>query len=198
MEFSYTHSSRDEGVMGAVEFANGLFQNPEFWQEIAAAPPFTQTKGPMYTPALIAERMRACTEVVKVLHFRTMNPFSSTTAMVDPHRPFCIFLNTRKFRRSVASKTNTLVHEFVHVVDCFCDGPEDTGSFEYTHSRKHHPDRPNSAPYWIGNRAQEWWERAHGLSAETQVGLSTAPLDYAGAEKFGCDVGPVSDELIVS
>jgi hypothetical protein len=190
MRFTYTHPTPDAGVIEAIDFVTNLAHLDGFWQAIAQAPPFKQTTA-TYTPTLISQRMRACTDLVTIDHY---NEASSATAKVEPAVPFTIFLNDRKFRRSVASKANTLVHEFVHVVDHFRDGPTDTGRWDYGHTRSPHPDRPRSAPYWIGNLAQEWWVLAHqhdpnAFLADPLSFLKGPIKDYAGEEGFDCDTG---------
>lgn len=56
---------------------------------------------------------------------------------------------------SVKRQTNTLVHETVHIVDMFHD--RISGS-DFTHDGNDPNDPPqnrDSAPYWIGDRAQD-------------------------------------------
>lgn len=89
MDLVYSPSSPEAAVVEAVAFVNGLTDVDEFWGGIGELKPFKQLDDPKYTPALIAQRMRMCTDRVTVLHYTDSG--STATAYVDPARPFCIF-----------------------------------------------------------------------------------------------------------
>lgn len=80
------------------------------------------------------------------------------------------------------------------MVDCFRDGLGKDGRFEYSHTRNFHADRPQSAPYSIGNFAQGFWTWVH--SNETKAHLLLLHKDYAGEEGFECDIGHLPESLI--
>ncbi|MFE8598935.1 hypothetical protein [Archangium violaceum] len=193
MRFAYTHATPDPGFVEAVAFANKLSFMEGFWQEIAEAEQFAYTT---VTPAAIAERMRACTDVVNILHVKK-RPI--TTAVTDPGMPFTIYVNTRRFHnRRVRDKVNTLVHEFVHNVDFFRDGAQ-SKRWNYTHWVEDHRDRPKTAPYWIGNLAERWWELANQHVPEDQrraIVKAKGVPDFAGAEDLGCEIAHVPESEI--
>lgn len=78
-----------------------------------------------------------------------------TTGYADPDIRDVIHYNTEVLGNSVKRQTNTLVHEAVHIVDIFHD--RISGS-DFTHDGND-PNKPpenrDSAPYWIGNRAED-------------------------------------------
>jgi hypothetical protein len=185
MEFIYNEAQPVQEIVDAIDFLHNTTGLDGFWQGIAGLPTFTQIDDPSSTPAVISRRMRACTTPATVVHYTDHG--STATAYVTTRARFVIHMNMKYRRRSVASFVNTLAHEFVHVVDCFADVGGRNGSFEYGHSRKHRPERPDSAPYSIGRFAQQWWNWAN-----QQYGEQLAAKLFAErmAEDFlGCGTG---------
>lgn len=194
MRFRYNTANRNRSVAEAMRFAERLSREDDFWRDVASLPAFAQTADEKrFTPARVASTVKGCADTVDVYHYTSSDPESTTTAYVSTAAPFKIFLNTRRLARSEGSHTNTLVHEFVHVVDCFRDTLGRNGRFEFGHDREYSSERRRSAPYAIGNLAQRHWRLAHGMKVEeTLEGLE----DYASAEGFACDHGEASPEGI--
>lgn len=104
----------------------------------------------------IAKAIEDCSAII------TMKMFTEpaedgwiTTAYVDPGVADVIHYNTEVLDNNVKSQTNTLVHEAVHVIDIFHD--RISGS-DFTHNGNDPtdpPDNRDSAPYWIGDRAED-------------------------------------------
>lgn len=190
MEFIYNEAEPVPEIVDAIAFLHNATEMDGFWQGIAELPPFKQLDDPSCTPAVVSQRMRACTTPATVVHYTDHS--STATAYVTTGKRFVIHINLKYRRRSVASFVNTLAHEFVHVVDCFADVGGRNGSFEYGHSRKYKPERPDSAPYSIGRFAQQWWNWANQHHGEQLVAkLFSEPV----AEDFlGCDTGGGEEE----
>jgi len=148
MKLSY--SGGNEKLAAAVEYVNKLGGNPQFWDEIAAQPKFDHTG---YTGLQIATLMRDHSPVARVDHYTP--PFwrhRKTNAYVDPGVPNVIHYNTKKLWRSVGGMVNSLVHEFVHVVDHAEFGAPGAG---FTHRGQTEAGNENAAPNWIGDKAEE-------------------------------------------
>jgi hypothetical protein len=84
--------------------------------------------------------------------------YFKTTALVNPAQPTVIKYNTRFRRNSTAQKVNTLVHEYVHVVDFAADGH---AHVDYTHHGQSSVGNERSAPYAIGTIAQKFYTDQH-------------------------------------
>lgn len=105
----------------------------------------------------IADAIGACSATI-TLDFFTRAPYPNgniTTAYVTEGVRDIIHYNTNITGWGAKSQTNTLVHEAVHVVDYFHDR---ISAADFTHDGNN-PSKPkgnkDSAPYWIGNRAEE-------------------------------------------
>jgi hypothetical protein len=180
---TFTYGGNDPGLAAAATFASELVRLDDFWQAVAALPPFTYTE---LSPADIAGRLRAVTSDIRVQHFYSRR---STVAATRWQNPFCIFYNTKYIASSVAEKTNTLIHELVHNVDWFGDG---TSELEYTHPTRPTDGRPRSAPYAIGKLAEERWLAAHG-----PLGLKSAGAELSVADALDCDLSDLRDDEIM-
>jgi hypothetical protein len=185
MEFTY--SGADRGLQAAAAFANQLSGMDGFWQAISDHPQFDDTT---LSSAEIARRLRAVTSAVTVQHWTPKAPaddpdkYDDTVAVTDPNRRYRIYYHTRFLGNSEARKVNTLVHEFVHNVDFFGDG---SSSLEYTHRGETVSDNQDTAPYRIGDIAQDFYEQAHQHD----------PLWKRGEEGgFRHDIAEVADDEI--
>jgi hypothetical protein len=104
----------------------------------------------------IADLVAACNATITLREFtRPAQNGWITTAYVEADDRDVIHYNTEVMGYSVKSQTNTLVHEAIHVIDAFHDR---ISSFDFTHNGNdstNPPQNVDSAPYWIGNRAEE-------------------------------------------
>lgn len=193
MKFLYKARDKHPTVVKAIAFAESLTAKQAFWTDLANLPSFTQTSdAAKFTPEAIAKALQACTHEVEVHHYTSKDPNSTTTAYVSSGHAFHIHLNTRKLGRKEDSHTGTLVHEFVHVVDCFCDTLGKNKAWEFGHSKEASAERPRSAPYRIGNLAIRHWRIANGLTVSAAL---EDMEDYLSEEDFECDFGDVAPEL---
>lgn len=84
--------------------------------------------------------------------YRSRNPWSKAYGYYTPSRPFDININTRKMNRSVESFIGTLVHEMIHAID----GLDMIHNFG--HGDNSSAGKQDTAPYFIGNLAAEFWD----------------------------------------
>jgi hypothetical protein len=131
-------------VKQAVELANGILQNPQFYQIIKGKDKFDFTRVP---PSEIADLIKASQVRVQVRLYNG-DAGSVTTAYVTPKHPGVLFLNSDKLGRSVGSIISTMIHETVHAVDAGVEGKR------FGHGTNDRTGKGNSAPYWIGGLAK--------------------------------------------
>jgi hypothetical protein len=130
-------------VTKAVNDANKVLQNSEFYKAIREKNDFTYTK---VDPAEIANLIQQSRVRVNVRLYDG-EPGSTTNAYVTSKYPNTLFLNSDKLNRSSESITNTIIHEVVHAVDASADG------IRFGHGTNSRIGKGNSAPYWIGSLA---------------------------------------------
>jgi hypothetical protein len=149
-----------------------VLESDEFWQIVVAKDQFDLTN---LSVAEIVNRIRSSTAQATI---RLWTPnvslyllkYRHTNAMVDPGKPGFVFYHSRKLNRSVAAIVNTLVHEYIHVVDHFGDG---NSVGEFGHGDQSSAGKQNTAPYWIGEQAY----RFHSGSDKASSGLSDPHAD---------------------
>jgi len=179
MQISYTNNN--ESLIDSVNFVNQLSSNEEFWTDIEHHPQFDNTT---LSSNEICRRLRACTRAVTLLHWTPRVGRRRTVAVTDPDRPYRIYYHTRFLGNAVAAMVNTLVHEFVHNVDLFDDG---SPTNEYTHNGQRAAGNQGTAPYWIGDLAQNHYDN---------VPLLTEGTSYAELQGFECELVKVADDEI--
>lgn len=141
-------------INDAVKFCNELAANQSFWDTIAEKDKFDYSEE--YLPKDIAEAMRSYMDPVEVVLYQ--KPWwlpwwhRNTNAYTDPKSKDVIFINSRRMNRSLASICNTIVHEFVHVIDFCHDGDH---GVNYGHGSQGSSGKKNTAPYWIGQQAED-------------------------------------------
>jgi hypothetical protein len=111
-----------------------------------------------------------------------------TTAYVEPKDRDIIHYNTEVAANSVRSQTNTLVHEAVHVVDIFHD--RISGS-DFTHDGNdptNPPENTDSAPYWIGDRAEDLVDLLDDHVGEDKSFLALQGVEFALVERYVMNV----------
>jgi hypothetical protein len=181
MHFDYQGGNAN--LSAAVGFANTEAFARELWERI------TERKTHFYNTTLsvaeILQRLKACSTTIRVEHWTPTGlnaaRYRSTPALTSTDRPFAIRYHTRFLSNSSARMVNTIAHEFIHNVDYHWD--RDLRA-DYTH-RGQRPGGANeeSAPYWIGNVAQELWERSQAM---TLAARSELVVDYAAEWDFEC------------
>ena len=150
-----TYIGDDFALISAVSFVNQLATSAVFWEDIRGRGGFDHT---VYSGDQIARLMQDHAETVSVeLYTPPFLRHRHTNAYTTPGRPNAIFYNRKKLHRSVGDMVNTLVHEFVHVVDHAEAGAPDAG---FTHDGQYESGNANAAPYWIGDLAQRHFDRS--------------------------------------
>lgn len=172
---SYTYEGRSASMRRAVTIADEIMTSDEFWSAVLArTKPFYNTSRSV---ADIVERVRAAwsgsqkivewkPSIFKRLHYR------NTVAFVDNNQADTLFYHTRFLGNPVGAMVNTLVHEFVHIVDRYHDS---SPNWDFTHAGQKAYDPPenqDSAPYWIGNAAeQEYARRSQPTTERTSFAI---------------------------
>jgi len=149
----------------ATEKANEIISNGKLFNAVALKENFDMTD---VDGEFIVERMRefiASGKVVNVKTYKSRNPWSKALGYFSSSRPLDINLNTRKLNRSQASFTNTLIHEFCHMLDNYDDE-------RYGHGDNSAAGKQNTVPYWVGKQAGN-------------IVSNTPTVDYYGAKKDG-------------
>lgn len=133
-------------VQQAVEMANLVFENKEFYERIRK-----ETKFDLSTaePAFIADLILNSSLEFKVELFYPSGwralKYRKTFAYTDGNYPNTLFLNLKKLDREIEDIAATIIHESIHALDDEC--------LEYTfgHGNNSSVGKDNTAPYWIGN-----------------------------------------------
>lgn len=141
-----TFSGNHVLVREAAALTNQLLQDTAFFEGIRQHDGFDMSTA---SPIQIADLMQSSNAVVTVELYKSKNPFSKVLAYEDSRYPNMVFLNSRRLKRSVASICNTIVHECVHALDAAEKGLRFGHGDNYAHGKE------NTAPYWIGDLAEE-------------------------------------------
>jgi hypothetical protein len=128
----------------AIERASYIISSDEFYDVIVAKEKFDMAT---CNGSHIVNQMRGFNVAVNVKVYFPKFYFSRALGFYDRRKPLDINLNSRKLNRSVNSLTNTLVHEWVHMVD-FWDKKH-----SYGHGDNKRLGKENTAPYFLGNMA---------------------------------------------
>ena len=195
---TFKYSGSEAKLSAAVAHATELLSSPAFRKIIESRK--TGFFNTARTPKDIAKTIFETSTSIEIRMF-SKKPRGGmiTTAYVSPGTKDVIFFNTYAVGRGVRSNTNTLVHEAVHVVDRFHDR---IASFDFTH-KGNNPRKPpqnrDSAPYWIGNRAQDFVIAMREKDESDFKSLSKAPIgdllglvtdiNWAEDEHFYCGTG---------
>ncbi|MFT5519627.1 MAG: hypothetical protein ACI9IA_000210 [Enterobacterales bacterium] len=158
----------------AIERANHIVSSDEFYDGIIVKDSFDMAtcKG-----SHIVNQMRDFKMAVNVKVYFPKFYFSRALGFYDRREPFDINLNRRKLNRSVNSLTNTLIHEWVHMVDYF------DNFHSYGHGDNKRQGKENTAPYFIGLMAS-------GLSfsnKESQM-IKTKRSFMVNTRRFYCGI----------
>ena len=145
------YSGKNKKVIEASEFVNELFQLDEFWDELGKVNQFDYSD--LSTQEIVA-RIKNCTTSLNIRLYRPKWRWSKANAYVTAKYPNTLFLNSRKLWRSTSSLVNTIVHESVHIADY----GDDDQKISFGHGSNSAKGKENSAPYWIGLKASDFFE----------------------------------------
>jgi hypothetical protein len=146
------YNGKNEKLIDSVDFINDLFTLDEFYDEISRHPSFTyDDEG--YTPKIVSKILKANESVVMVKTYKSKWRWSKANAYVSPKYKDTLFYNTRKLWRFRVDIINTIVHECVHVAD-----HNDNNKTNFGHGDNKSNGKENSAPYWIGNLAGNYYK----------------------------------------
>ena len=136
----------------------------------------------------IAQLITSCNATVTLQEFTKPGQNGwITTAYVLPEDRDVIHYNTEIMSWSAKSQTNTLVHEAIHVIDAFHD---QITSFDFTHDGNDPTDpaeNVDSAPYWIGNRAEELVDLLDDHVGEEKGFTTLDGIDFAVVRRYLTD-----------
>lgn len=140
------YQKRNKRIKKAVQSANEVLSNPEFFRSISQLPQMDNT--PLSSKE-IADLLKNHNQPVYVKRF--WRPYSRTNAITAGYK--FIKLNSLNLRnRSNKSIVNTIIHEYIHAVDFF------DGSLNFTHHDNSNPhgEEDNTAPWRIGKLAEDF------------------------------------------
>lgn len=141
-----------ERVSNCVDFINSLFDLDMFYMSISdRKEPFTHCHKD-YSPDRVSRILKTDSSLIVIRIYKPKNPFSSANAYVSPKYKNTLFLNSRRLDREIQDIINTIVHECVHVSDY-----NDNGQIDFGHGTNESLGKENSAPYWIGGKAKQFY-----------------------------------------
>ncbi len=158
--FSGTHPA----VRAAVERTNTLLRDPDLYARIRRHPAFEMSTA---TPAQIADLMERSECSVNVVLYRSKWPWSKALAFEDDRFPNTVFLNERRLNRSLGSICATLIHECVHALD------STAADLRFGHGNNDPNGKENTAPYWIGDLAEEMVDGQPSAHVQLMADMST-------------------------
>lgn len=136
-------------IKAAVDKANEILSNPEFYEQIKKIPKFDNT---ILTPIRISDILREASQEIQIETYWGINPFKPGTCVnARTLSAKLIKVNTRCFSKNLKTAVNTLIHESVHAAD-FLDG-----SWDFTHAdNRNEGEEDNTAPWLIGKLAEQF------------------------------------------
>lgn len=129
----------------AVMKANEILNNTEFLEFVASKHDFNLSND---HGTMIVEKLRATLQKATLVGYRPPWWKHRSVYAYVMHDSDVIHMNSKKFRRSIASLTGTIVHEYMHVIGYSHGNNTPKGSNRY-----------NSVPYWMGSAAKNWIEK---------------------------------------
>lgn len=183
MPYVYTGSS--QSMSAAIDLSDRVMRSDAFWERVAKRDaPFFNTNRSIDD---IVARIRAAWSIQATVSEWSPDllerwAYRNTVAFVAPDVADTLFYHRKYLNNPVGAMVNTLVHEFVHIVDRFHDSSPD---WDYTHVGQYShkpPENQDSAPYWIGNAAEL------EVSLLTTGQLKSSPIDFAPTP-FICGTG---------
>ena len=142
-----TYKGPKEHIQQAVTAANALLRNDNFYRQIISKGSFDpQYTSADATPTVIADLIRTATlEMTVLLYLGPLRVY----AYDDTYNYNLIHLNRLYINRNIPSLVNTMIHEMVHAVNYL--NPQ----YRFDHGDNSPVGKENTAPYWIGNKAEE-------------------------------------------
>ncbi|MEJ5103744.1 M91 family zinc metallopeptidase [Chryseobacterium sp. MYb328] len=133
----------------AVDKANEILNNSEFFEQIKKLPQFYNTK---LTPTQISDILREANQEIQIETYWQINPFRPRTCVnAKTVSTTLIKLNTRCFSNNLKTAVNTLIHESVHAADFL------NGTWDFTHvDNTNEGEEDNTAPWLIGKLAERF------------------------------------------
>ncbi len=135
------YSGSNVKIVNAVAQANDILANPLFYTQIEA---ITQFDNSTYSGLQVANEIRDLNKTIDVRTYWW--PLSRVNAKSETE----INVNTAKLGRTLASVTNTLIHEMVHVTDWLTNS-----KWDYTHDGQSPDGQDKTAPWAIGAIAEK-------------------------------------------
>lgn len=120
------YSGNNQKIIEAVAEANRILNDPEFYRKVDSIKSFDNT---LFSGKQILSEMNAVKTVEVTEYFKKLTRANARTQLQ-------IQMNTAKLNRSLASITNTLIHESIHAVDWITNK-----RWDYTH-RSQYEENP--------------------------------------------------------
>ncbi len=133
-------------VTEAINMANELLQNEEFYYEIASHPGFD---GADVSPEIIAGLLCETQVKISVELYYAKDAHRNIDLYDDLLNPSRAHLNIWTINRSAASICNSIIHACVHAVNAY------NPHYEFSHGEASPKANANTAPFWIGGLAQK-------------------------------------------
>jgi hypothetical protein len=134
------YSGSKPKIIEAVTEANRILLSEEFYTQLNNIQKFDNTT---YSGNQIAKEMNAI-KTIEVTEYHKR--FTKANAKTQTE----IKMNTAKLERTLASRTNTLIHETIHAIDWLTNN-----QWDYTHRTQYEEIPPVSAPSVIGALAEK-------------------------------------------
>lgn len=134
-----------EHIKNAVNKANEILNNPEFYTAIACLPQMDNTK---LTSKQIADTIQNSSQEIQIKCYQAWNPFSSVNAKTLSEN--LIKINTRRFSQDIKVAVNTLIHESVHAIDMT------DNHLDFTHSSNYPSGQEKTVPWVIGALSEKF------------------------------------------
>ena len=143
-------NDENETVQKAVQMANEVFKNKDFYSRIRQELKFDLSTA---TPKIIADLIENSNLEFKVELFYPTGwraiKYRKTFAYTDGNYPNTLFLNLKKLDRETEDIAATIVHESIHALD------DESVEYTFGHGNNSSIGKDNTAPYWIGNLAYQ-------------------------------------------
>lgn len=124
-------------IQDSVRVANCVVRSEDFLQEISRFPKYDFTT---LSPGAVADAYRSI-KPIQVSSYQTRNPFSKVLATTYSTDRETLYINTRKFPRSLPSVVNTIIHEAGHLIN-------------FSHGNNSSVGKENSVNYRVGSIAE--------------------------------------------
>lgn len=134
------YSGKNKKIIAAVEEANNILRNAEFYKKIDSVMRFDNST---YSGLQVSNEIKNLNRIIEV------DDYWKPIAIANARTVTVIELNTAKLKRSHKSITNTVIHETVHAVDYWVNK-----KWDYTHDGNSPDGQDKTAPWVIGEIAE--------------------------------------------